>query len=85
MMYFLNFITDLPIAELRAMEQQMQKGELCIRWRPSGCWLGEIIARFHSAAAAQEREAEAESLIEVFKENQIPDGIPEFLLTPGET
>ena len=38
MMYF-ELITDLPIAELRAMEQQMQKGELH-PMEPSGCWLG---------------------------------------------
>ena len=76
MMYF-ELITDLPIAELRAMEQQMQKGELH-PMEAKRLLAREIVARFHSAAAAQEAEAEFDR---VFKENQIPDDIPEVLLT----
>ena len=76
MMYF-ELITDIPMAELQAMEQQMEKGELH-PMEAKRMLAREIVTRFHSAEAALDAEAEFNR---VFKGNQIPDDIPEVVLT----
>jgi tyrosyl-tRNA synthetase len=76
MMYF-ELITDVPMAELQAMEQQMEKGELH-PMEAKRMLAREIVTRFHSAEAALDAEAEFNR---VFKENQIPEDIPEVVLT----
>ncbi|NLY51369.1 MAG: tyrosine--tRNA ligase [Firmicutes bacterium] len=76
MMYF-ELITDIPMAELQAMEQKIQNGELH-PMEAKRMLAREIVTRFHSAEAALDAEAEFNR---VFKENQIPDDIPEVTLT----
>ncbi|NLA59089.1 MAG: tyrosine--tRNA ligase, partial [Firmicutes bacterium] len=77
MMLYFELITDIPTAELQAMEQKMQRGELH-PMEAKRRLAREIVTRFHSAEAAQEAEAEFDR---VFKENQIPEDIPEVVLT----
>ena len=72
MMYF-ELITDIPMAELRDMENKI-RGEL--HPMEAKRRLAEIVARFHSVGAALEAEAEFNR---VFRDNQIPADIPEVI------
>ncbi|HHV94647.1 MAG TPA: tyrosine--tRNA ligase [Firmicutes bacterium] len=76
MMYF-ELITDIPMAELRDMENKIRRGELH-PMEAKRRLAREIVARFHSVDAALEAEAEFNR---VFRDNQIPADIPEVILT----
>lgn len=79
MMYF-ELVTEVPMSELQRMDKQMETGEL----HPMDVkrfLAREIVSRFHNRDAAMEAEAEFDL---VFKENQVPDDIPEVVLSPDD-
>lgn len=79
MMYF-ELVTDVSMAKLRKMEKQLKTGEL--HPRDMKRFLArEIVSRFHDRDAAIEAEAEFDR---VFKENQVPEDIPEVILTTDD-
>ena len=76
MMYF-ELVTDVPMEKLQLTEKRLENGEL----HPMDVkrfLAREIVTRFHSREAALEAEAEFDR---VFKEDQIPEDIPEITLT----
>ncbi|NMB12934.1 MAG: tyrosine--tRNA ligase [Firmicutes bacterium] len=79
MMYF-ELVTDVSMAKLQKMEKQLKTGEL--HPRDMKRFLArEIVSRFHDRDAAIEAEAEFDR---VFKENQVPEDIPEVILTTDD-
>ncbi len=79
MMYF-ELVTTVPMDELKEIELQLNDGQL--HPRDVKRYLArKIVERFHNADAALEAEAEFDR---VFKENQIPEDIPEVRLAPGD-
>ncbi|NLJ25037.1 MAG: tyrosine--tRNA ligase [Firmicutes bacterium] len=76
MMYF-ELITDVPIDKLQTMAKELETGKLH-PMEAKRFLAREIVGRFHSHDAALEAEAEFDR---VFKENQVPDDIPEVVLT----
>ncbi|NLJ85018.1 MAG: tyrosine--tRNA ligase, partial [Firmicutes bacterium] len=75
MMYF-ELATTVPMDELEEMEKELDNGELHPRDAKRRL-AREIVARFHNEGAAKEAEAEFDR---VFKENLVPDDIPEVKL-----
>lgn len=75
MMYF-ELATTVPMDELEEMEKKLDNGELHPRDAKRRL-AREIVARFHNEGAAKEAEAEFDR---VFKENLVPDDIPEVKL-----
>ncbi|NMB26060.1 MAG: tyrosine--tRNA ligase [Firmicutes bacterium] len=76
MMYF-ELVTTVPMEELRQMEYELESGQ--VHPRDAKRYLArKIVERFHDADAALAAEAEFDR---VFKENQIPEDIPEIELS----
>lgn len=75
MMYF-ELITDVPIDQLQTMTKELETGKLH-PMEAKRFLAREIVGRFHSHEAALEAEAEFDR---VFKENQVPEDIPEVAL-----
>jgi tyrosyl-tRNA synthetase len=81
MFRYYELLSDLSLAEIEAMKQQIASGQL----HPKVAKVRlakEMVARFHSAAAADEAEQTFE---QVFARHELPDEIEEVRIDTGET
>lgn len=81
MFRYYELLSDLSLAEIEAMKQQIASGQL----HPKVAKVRlakEMVARFHSAAAADEAEQTFE---QVFARHELPDEIEEVRIETGET
>ena len=81
MFRYYELLSDLSLAEIEAMKLQIASGQL----HPKVAKIRlakEMVARFHSAAAADEAEQTFE---QVFARHELPDEIEEVRIDTGET
>jgi len=81
MFRYYELLSDLSLAEIEAMKQQIASGHL----HPKVAKVRlakEMVARFHSVAAADEAEQTFE---QVFARHELPDEIEEVRIDTGET
>jgi tyrosyl-tRNA synthetase len=81
MFRYYELLSDLSLAEIEAMKLQIASGQL----HPKVAKVRlakEMVARFHSAAAADEAEQTFE---QVFARHELPDEIEEVRIDTGET
>jgi tyrosyl-tRNA synthetase len=81
MFRYYELLSDLSLAEIEAMKQQIASGQL----HPKVAKVRlakEMVARFHSVAAADEAEQTFE---QVFARHELPDEIEEVRIDTGET
>lgn len=81
MFRYYELLSDLSLAEIEAMKQQIASGQL--HPKVAKVQLAkEMVARFHSVAAADEAEQTFE---QVFARHELPDEIEEVRIDTGET
>jgi tyrosyl-tRNA synthetase len=81
MFRYYELLSDMPLADLQALKVGVRNGSI----HPMAVkkQLGrEMVARYHGAAAASEAE---ESFVKRFRDNQVPDEMPEFTVSLADT
>lgn len=79
MFRYYELLSDLPMEEVRALKARMEKGDIhpkVVKVRLAK----EMVARFHSAEAAEEAERNFE---QVFARHELPDEIEEIRMAPS--
>ena len=79
MIRYYELLSDLPLADLEKLKAGL-KDSSCIPWRPKRPWDARLSPA--SMVPAPETSAE-ENFVKRFKENEIPDEMPQVSYQPG--